>query len=149
MSAFSREDDTPDRLRLFKAVREMKKQNSENASPPQEQKGADAPLSPKRSTFKDFLKQQEEGMSALSSVGVIGLHMVSGPLVGFGIGYGLDSLAGTHPWGKIFFLLIGIAAGFLNVYRDSQILLRRIAQRDRAAREGRSDLRSKPADIKE
>ncbi len=62
----------------------------------------------------------------MSNVGVIGLHLVSGPLVGFGIGYALDLWLGTSPWCKMIFLFIGIGAGFLNVYRDSQVLLRRL-----------------------
>jgi len=83
-----------------------------------------------KASFRDFLRQQQEGMSALASAGVIGLHMVSGPMVGFVIGYGLDHFVGTHPWGKIIFLLIGIGAGFLNVYRDTQILLLKLRQRE-------------------
>ncbi len=87
------------------------------------------PEKPKNGGFRDFLSQQRDGMSALSSVGVIGLHMVSGPLVGFAIGYGIDAWLGLHPWGKLVFLVIGIGAGFLNVYRDTQILLRRMAKK--------------------
>ena len=80
--------------------------------------------------FKDFLDQQKTGMSALATAGVIGLHMVSGPLVGFALGYGCDAFFGTHPYGKILFLIVGVGAGFLNVYRDSRILLDRIARED-------------------
>lgn len=86
-------------------------------------------MSMKRKGLKDFFAQQADGMSALSSVGVIGLHMVSGPLVGFGIGYALDTYLGFHPWGKLIFLVIGIGAGFLNVYRDTQLLLKRISKK--------------------
>ena len=82
--------------------------------------------------MKDFLQVQKSGMEALSSSGVIGLHMVSGPLVGVAIGYGIDHWFGTHPWGKLSFLLIGIGAGFLNVYRDTQWLLKKMS-RARAA----------------
>ncbi|MBQ9537008.1 MAG: AtpZ/AtpI family protein [Desulfovibrionaceae bacterium] len=56
--------------------------------------------------------------------------MVSGPLVGFGLGYALDHFLGTHPWGKIICLLIGIGAGFLNVYRDTQSLLHHLAKEE-------------------
>ena len=69
-------------------------------------------------------------MSAMSTAGVIGLHMVTGPIVGFVFGYFLDNFFGLHPWGKILFLLIGIAAGFLNVYRDTKQLLSRMAKDD-------------------
>ncbi len=54
------------------------------------------------------------------------MHMVSGPIVGFAIGYGLDKWLGTDPWCKLAFFIIGIGAGFLNVHRDSQSLLRKI-----------------------
>lgn len=81
-------------------------------------------------SFKDILKQQQSGMEAMATTGVIGLHLVSGPLVGFAIGYGLDYWLGTGPWCKLIFLVIGIAAGFLNVYRDTQRLLKKIAVED-------------------
>ncbi len=86
-------------------------------------------------SFKDILKQQQSGMEALATTGVIGLHLVSGPLVGFAIGYGLDYWLDTSPWCKLFFLLLGIAAGFLNVYRDTQHLLKKMAAED-ARRKG-------------
>ena len=70
-------------------------------------------------------------MSALASAGTIGLHMVSGPIVGFLIGYALDSFLNIHPWGKIVFLVIGILAGFLNVYIDTTLLLKKMAKEDK------------------
>ena len=79
-------------------------------------------------SFKDILKQQQSGMEALATTGVIGLHLVSGPLVGFAIGYGL---------------LLGIAAGFLNVYRDTQHLLKKMAAED-ARRKGLSPTSGMP-----
>lgn len=88
-------------------------------------------------SFKEILRQQQRGVEFMGNVGVIGLHMVSGPLVGFGIGYGLDYWLDTGPWLKLVFLFVGIGAGFLNVYTDSQRLLRRMnddENRHRAAR---------------
>lgn len=81
-------------------------------------------------SFREILQQQQRGLEFMGSVGVIGLHMVSGPLVGFGIGYGLDCWLDSGPWGKLIFLIIGIGAGFLNVYRDSRQLLARMARDD-------------------
>jgi ATP synthase protein I len=86
--------------------------------------------------FKDILRQQQNGMEAMAGPGVIGFHMVSGPLVGFCMGYGLDYWLGTGPWGKLVFLVIGIAAGFLNVYRDSRRLQKKMADRDARAKAG-------------
>lgn len=94
-------------------------------------------------SFKDILKQQQSGMEALATTGVIGLHLVSGPLVGFAIGYGLDYWLDTSPWCKLFFLLLGIAAGFLNVYRDTQHLLKKMAAED-ARRKGLSPTSGMP-----
>ncbi|MBD5646297.1 MAG: AtpZ/AtpI family protein [Desulfovibrio sp.] len=84
-------------------------------------------------SFRDFFGQQREGMRAMATTGVMGLHLVSGPLVGFAIGYGLDAWLGTSPWCKIIFLLLGIGAGFLNVYRDTQVLLRKLENERRHA----------------
>lgn len=76
--------------------------------------------------FKDFLKSQNEGMKALATTGVMGLHMVSGPAVGFGIGYGLDIWLETTPWLGFIMLITGFGAGFLNVWRDARVLMSRL-----------------------
>ena len=46
-------------------------------------------------------------------------EFISAILVGAGIGYLLDTFVGTTPWGMIVFLLIGFAAGIVNVLRSS------------------------------
>jgi ATP synthase protein I len=83
--------------------------------------------------FKEIFRQQRDGMEAMASTGVIGLHLVSGPLVGVAIGFGIDRWLDTGPWGKLVFLFVGIGAGFLNVYRDTRQLLRKMAKEDAAA----------------
>lgn len=83
-------------------------------------------LREEKMAFKDILWQQQEGMKALARGGVIGMHMVSGPLVGASIGYGLDAWLLTGPWCKLIFLLIGIFAGFLNVWRDTKALISKL-----------------------
>ncbi|MEX6505670.1 AtpZ/AtpI family protein [Jiella sp. M17.18] len=45
-------------------------------------------------------------------------EFLAGVLVGAGIGYGIDRLAGSSPFGLIVFLLIGFAAGAVNVIRS-------------------------------
>src|SRR5271166_3083448 len=47
----------------------------------------------------------------------IGLELVVAVVFGLGVGWGFDELLGTRPWGLIVFLLLGIAAGFYNVFR--------------------------------
>ena len=44
-------------------------------------------------------------------------EFVSGVAVGVGIGWFLDSWLDTRPWLMILFVLLGAAAGMLNVYR--------------------------------
>ncbi len=76
--------------------------------------------------FSERVKKKSKTMEVFATAGTIGMHMVSGPIVGFAIGYGLDKWLGTDPWMKLAFFLIGIGAGFLNVHRDSQNLLRKM-----------------------
>jgi ATP synthase protein I len=49
-------------------------------------------------------------------------EFVAGVLVGAALGWGLDRVAGTSPWGLIGLLLLGFAAGVLNVIRVSSRL---------------------------
>jgi ATP synthase protein I len=44
-------------------------------------------------------------------------ELVAGVLVGGGIGWGIDRLFGTAPFGLIVMLVVGMGAGFWNVYR--------------------------------
>jgi ATP synthase protein I len=48
-------------------------------------------------------------------------EMVGGVLVGAGLGWLLDRWLGTTPWGLIVFLLLGFAAGILNVMRAAGV----------------------------
>lgn len=79
---------------------------------------------------KEVLQVHRNNISVLGGAGTIGLHMVSGPLVGFAMGYGLDMWLGTSPWLKIIFLIVGFGAGFKNVYDDTRKLLRQIQAED-------------------
>ena len=46
----------------------------------------------------------------------IGIMFPSCIGIGYGIGYLLDNLAGTRMTFKVIFLLLGIAAGFINLF---------------------------------
>lgn len=92
--------------------------------------------------FRDFLKVQKQGLQGMTSVGVIGLHMVSGPLVGVVIGYFLDKWLGTGPWLKLVFLVVGIGAGFLNVYVDTSRLVKRLDRDAHVTDSGPSQVRA-------
>lgn len=49
-------------------------------------------------------------------------EFIAGVLVGAGIGYLIDRIAGTSPWGMIVFLLLGFVAGVLNVLRSAGLV---------------------------
>ncbi len=82
--------------------------------------------------LQERVKKRSKTMEVFATAGTIGMHMVSGPIVGFGIGYVLDKWLGTDPWMKLIFFLVGIGAGFLNVHRDSQHLLRKMQKEKEA-----------------
>ncbi|MGC1778132.1 MAG: AtpZ/AtpI family protein [Xanthobacteraceae bacterium] len=49
-------------------------------------------------------------------------ELVAGVVVGTGIGWLLDRWLGISPWGLIIFLLLGFAAGVLNVMRSAGLV---------------------------
>ncbi len=49
-------------------------------------------------------------------------ELVAGVLVGGGIGWLIDHWLGIAPWGLIVFLLLGFAAGVLNVMRSAGVV---------------------------
>jgi ATP synthase protein I len=55
--------------------------------------------------------------SGLSLALRIGVELVAALIVGTGIGLLLDRWLGTAPWLMVVFLLLGAAAGFMNVLR--------------------------------
>jgi ATP synthase protein I len=54
----------------------------------------------------------------LARLSTIGISLVASTAIGLLVGYGLDRLLGTAPWLTMVFALFGIAAGFLNLFRD-------------------------------
>lgn len=59
------------------------------------------------------------------------IELVTGLLIGFGIGYGLDRLAGTIPLFLVLFTLLGLAAG-INVMIRSAREIQRTQEADEA-----------------
>ena len=61
--------------------------------------------------------------SARASAMAVGLRLsselVAGVVVGAVLGWGFDKLLSTSPWGLIVFLMLGFAAGVINVVRSS------------------------------
>ncbi len=56
------------------------------------------------------------------AVSGLSTELVAGVLVGAAIGWLLDRWLGISPWGLIVFLLLGFAAGVLNVMRAAGVV---------------------------
>lgn len=57
------------------------------------------------------------GLAGLGNALRLSSEFIAGVLVGAGIGWFVDRYFETSPWGLIVFLLLGFAAGVLNVLR--------------------------------
>ncbi len=63
------------------------------------------------------MKEENRGLyRQLAKVSVMGIEMVVSTFIGLAIGLYLDGLFDTKPWLTIFFLVVGIAAGFKNIF---------------------------------
>jgi ATP synthase protein I len=54
---------------------------------------------------------------ALGELSTVGLTLVVATVLGLAGGYYLDRWLGTSPWLTLIGLLLGIAAGFVNLFR--------------------------------
>lgn len=59
------------------------------------------------------------GMAGFGQALKLSSEFIAGIAVGAGLGWLIDRVAGTSPWGLIIFLLLGFAAGVLNVLRSA------------------------------
>ena len=65
-----------------------------------------------------------------ANAGILGFHMISGPLLGIFLGYYLDKWLDSKPVCMFVGMLLGLVAGGLNVYRDVRRILREQAAAD-------------------
>lgn len=80
-------------------------------------KGADAGF--KRNELTMFFKiKDKKYWESIGTASVMGLHVVSGTVVGLAMGYYLDKWLGTKPWLLLIFLVLGIVAGFRNMFQE-------------------------------
>ncbi|WP_421853295.1 AtpZ/AtpI family protein [Oricola sp.] len=82
-------------------------------------KSLDEALAARRGVAEPEPKDRNAGgATGVANALKLSSEFVAGVLVGAGIGYLLDRIVGTTPWGMIVFLLLGFAAGVLNVLRS-------------------------------
>ena len=61
---------------------------------------------------------EESSWKALAELSSIGMTLVLATVIGLAGGYGLDRWLGTSPWLIMIGLGLGIAAGFVNLFRS-------------------------------
>jgi ATP synthase protein I len=74
----------------------------------------------KKGMFKKPASEEERSETASSVAQAMKLssEFIAGIVVGAVLGWFIDRVVGTSPWGLIVFLLLGFAAGVLNVLRS-------------------------------
>ncbi len=73
----------------------------------------------KASRVADEAPEPSRAVKGMAEGFKIASEFIAGIVVGAVIGYGIDQLFGTTPFGLIVFLLLGFAAGVLNVIRSA------------------------------
>ena len=63
---------------------------------------------------------EESSWKALAELSSIGMTLVLATVIGLAIGYFLDRALGTSPWLIMIGLELGIAAGFVNLFRSDR-----------------------------
>ena len=118
-------------VRVSTAMADDTRKNGERDRPPADE----AVLSARLRRLGERLKHQsgrpsvsEPGSRPASDPSAIArgfrlsTELVAGVLVGAAIGWGIDRVLGIKPWGMIVFLLLGFAAGVLNVMRTAGVI---------------------------
>lgn len=72
-----------------------------------------------RNREREEKEAPRNGKTGMAAALRLSSEFVAGVLVGAAIGWAIDRWAGTSPWGLIIFLLLGFAAGVLNVLRST------------------------------
>src|SRR5438270_857473 len=70
---------------------------------------------------RDQVARPSSDQTAIARGFRLSTELVAGVLVGAAIGWALDHWLGISPWGMIVFLLLGFAAGVLNVMRAAGV----------------------------
>jgi ATP synthase protein I len=83
----------------------------------------EASLASRRTEDQASLQAAKSGsVSGYGNALKLSSEFIAGVVVGAGLGWLIDSWAGTSPWGLIIFLLLGFGAGVLNVLRSAGLV---------------------------
>jgi ATP synthase protein I len=65
---------------------------------------------------------RSSGVSGYGQALKLSSEFIAGVAIGAALGWAIDRYAGSSPWGMIVFLLLGFAAGVLNVMRSAGVV---------------------------
>jgi len=71
-----------------------------------------------------FKNRNKDTWDGIEKAATMGTNFVAHTVVGLVMGYYCDKWFHTEPWGLIFWLLMGIVAGFRHMYRDAMKMSR-------------------------
>lgn len=66
-------------------------------------------------------ESERRRMRQAASLGQVGLTLVVATVLGLWGGHALDGWLGTSPWLTLLGLLLGIASGFVNLFRSAGV----------------------------
>ncbi|MEW5724679.1 MAG: AtpZ/AtpI family protein [Thermodesulfobacteriota bacterium] len=76
-------------------------------------------------------KDTRDAVRLLATASTMGLAMVLAIFIGYGVGYYLDKYLGTTPYLTYIFLILGIIAGFKNLYTIGKRVLNMSEDKDK------------------
>ncbi len=97
----------------------MANQNGQNhASKPTDLNDLGARLNAAKAKYEAVPEVKDDG-SMLGQAWRMSTELVVSVIVGLGLGYGIDVIFGSKPWGILIGLCFGFAAGIMTVLRTS------------------------------
>lgn len=85
----------------------------------------------------DNKENRRELFKSIGFLSGVGIAMVAATFIGLAMGYYLDQWLDTKPWFTLVFLMIGVIAGFRNVYILTARELRRQKREEQQAEKDR------------
>ncbi|MGY6708598.1 MAG: AtpZ/AtpI family protein [Rhizobiaceae bacterium] len=82
-------------------------------------RAVDAALAARRPAAPEGEDRKNGTLQGVGNALKLSSEFIAAIVVGVGLGWFFDRFVGTSPWGLIVFLLIGFAAGVVNVLRAS------------------------------
>lgn len=66
-------------------------------------------------------RERGQAVTSLANLSSAGLAFGLAVILGAALGYGVDSLLGSSPWGFLLGFLLGLIAGIVNVFRAAGV----------------------------